>query len=174
MILFHQLMSEMLSYLMVLVFVPLLMMFLYALFSLAKIVHEILLRWDSTDYSCAVSREVRRNPAVDVESLEFIVRKELKVIRLVSRAAPMLGVVAAMIPAGFVFLSGQENDFTRVSELLVVASAAVFVALLATAITYFVMLLRRHWLMDEVAAYLDCSADTAMPKVTLMRAPAQG
>jgi biopolymer transport protein ExbB/TolQ len=151
---------------MALVFVPLLMMFLYALFSLGKIVHEILLRCYSTDYSCAVSREVRRNPTVDVESLEFIVRKELKEIRLVSRAAPMLGLVAAMIPAGFVFLSGQESDITRESELLVVASAAVIVALLATAITFSVMLVRRHWLMEEVAAYLDCSADTAMPKVT--------
>lgn len=174
MILFHQLMSETLSYLMALVCVPLLMMFLYALFSLAKFVHEILLRWYSTDYSCAVSREVRRNPTVAVESLEFIVRKELKVIRLVSRAAPMLGLVAAMIPAGFVFLSGPESDFARVSELLVVASAAVIVALLATAITYSVMLARRRWLMDEVAAYLDCSTDIAKPKVTLMRAPAQG
>jgi hypothetical protein len=159
MMLFHQLMSEVLNYLLALVIVPLVLMFVYVLFSLASFLHEMFLRSLSVDFSCVVSREVRRNPTVAVDSLLRIVMKELARVRSISRLAPVLGLGASMIPLGSVLLSGPETDFTGAEELLVVASVAVIVALFTTGIACTVLVVRRHWLLNEVDAYLDCSPD---------------
>ena len=92
--------------------------------------------------------------AADVPSddLELAIMKRLEWLRIVSRTAPMLGLVATMIPMGPALLGLSRGDAASVGENLVVAFSAVILALVAASITFFVLTVRRRWLLEELRA----------------------
>ncbi|MCR3815313.1 hypothetical protein K3Z86_16210 [Pseudomonas aeruginosa] len=69
-----------------------------------------------------------------------------------SRSAPMLGLVATMIPMGPALLALTRNDAQGIGENLVVAFSAVILALVAASITFFILTVRRRWLLQELRA----------------------
>jgi biopolymer transport protein ExbB/TolQ len=76
--------------------------------------------------------------------------KRLEWLRIVSRTAPMLGLVATMIPMGPALLGLSRGDAKSVGENLAVAFSAVILALVAASITFFVLTIRRRWLLEEL------------------------
>ena len=93
-----------------------------------------------------------------VEALELAVLKELEGLRLCSRVAPMLGLVATMIPMGPALVAVASGQSQGVAESLAPAFAAVIVALVAASITFVVYSVRRRWLLAEMLAVLDGQA----------------
>ena len=91
------------------------------------------------------------SPASDDLELEILRRTEW--LRIVSRAAPMLGLVATMIPMGPALLALGRNDATGVADNLVVAFSAVILALMAASLCFLVLTVRRRWLMTELRAF---------------------
>lgn len=89
------------------------------------------------------------------EALELAVLKELEGLRLCSRVAPMLGLVATMIPMGPALVAVASGQSQGVAESLAPAFAAVIVALVAASITFVVYSVRRRWLLAEMLAVLD-------------------
>lgn len=87
-----------------------------------------------------------------VDDLELVVLRRLEWLRIVSRAAPMLGLVATMIPMGPALLALGSNNGQAVGENLVVAFSSVVLALVAASITFFVYTIRRRWLLEELRA----------------------
>lgn len=87
---------------------------------------------------------------VPSDDLEIWIVKELEWLRIISRTAPMLGLVATMIPMGPALLALAENDTSNVGRNLVVAFSAVILALIAASICFFVMTVRRRWLLEEL------------------------
>lgn len=87
-----------------------------------------------------------------VDDLELVVLRRLEWLRIVSRAAPMLGLVATMIPMGPALLALGTNNSQAVGENLVVAFSSVILALLAASIAFFVYTIRRRWLLEELRA----------------------
>lgn len=84
------------------------------------------------------------------DDLELLIMRRLEWLRIVSRSAPMLGLVATMIPMGPALLALGGNDSAQVSKNLVVAFSSVILALVAASISFFVYTVRRRWLLEEL------------------------
>jgi biopolymer transport protein ExbB/TolQ len=63
----------------------------------------------------------------------------------------MLGLVATMIPMGPALKGLSDGNLAQVSDNLTVAFSAVILALIAAAITYWIVSVRRRWLAEELA-----------------------
>ena len=84
------------------------------------------------------------------DDLELWIMQRLEWLRVTSRTAPMLGLVATMIPMGPALLSLSQSDAKGMGENLVVAFSSVILALVAASITFFVLTIRRRWLLQEL------------------------
>lgn len=94
--------------------------------------------------------EYRRQGAFGSDDLELWIMKRLEWLRITSRSAPMLGLVATMIPMGPALLALTRSDAQGVGDNLVVAFSAVILALVSASITFFVLTIRRRWLLQEL------------------------
>ncbi|MGO2489790.1 MULTISPECIES: MotA/TolQ/ExbB proton channel family protein [Pseudomonas] len=84
------------------------------------------------------------------DDLELWIMKQLEWLRITSRSAPMLGLVATMIPMGPALLALTRNDAQGIGDNMVVAFSSVIVALVAASITFFILTVRRRWLLQEL------------------------
>lgn len=84
------------------------------------------------------------------DDMELWIMKRLEWLRIVSRTAPMLGLVATMIPMGPALLALTRGDAAAVGENLVVAFSAVILALVAASLCFLVLTVRRRWLLQEL------------------------
>lgn len=87
------------------------------------------------------------------EDLELRILKRLEGLRIVSRTAPMLGLVATMIPMGPALLALTRSDAQGVGENMVVAFSSVILALVAASLTFLVLTVRRRWLLQELRQF---------------------
>lgn len=84
------------------------------------------------------------------DDLELWILKRLEWLRVVARSAPMLGLVATMIPMGPALLALARDDARAIGENLVVAFAAVILALVSASVAFFLLTVRRRWLLQEL------------------------
>ncbi|WP_258868260.1 MotA/TolQ/ExbB proton channel family protein [Alkalilimnicola ehrlichii] len=84
------------------------------------------------------------------DDLELWILRRLEALRITTRSAPMLGLVATMIPMGPALLALSTNQTDGVGENLVIAFAAVILALLSASIAFAVLIVRRRWLLTEL------------------------
>jgi MotA/TolQ/ExbB proton channel family len=106
----------------------------------------------------------RRNPqrplllldrSLSQDLMELAVLKDLEGVRLCSRVAPMLGLIATMIPMGPALVAVASGESQGVAQSLAPAFASVIVALASASITFVVYTVRRRWLMRELVMVLD-------------------
>jgi len=86
------------------------------------------------------------------DDLELHIMHRLEWLRITSRSTPMLGLVATMIPMGPALLALTRSDAQGIGDNLVVAFSAVILALLAASISFFILTVRRRWLLEELRA----------------------
>lgn len=125
-------------------------LFLYAFYALGAFLWQARQRWtdDSAGFDLlAAWAEDTRLTATELETLAF---KRLEAPRIATRVAPMLGLVATMIPMGPALKSLADGQFAAVSANLTVAFSAVILALLAASLTYLVVNVRRRWYAEEL------------------------
>lgn len=131
-------------------------MFLYAFFMFGVFLMELGQRlWANSQkiaYPNRLDNHRQQIKNCTIEDLELFILKQLEPLKIVSRAAPMLGLVATMIPMGPALLSLTEGNSHSVSENLVVAFSAVITALLSASITFVILTVRRRWLLNELRA----------------------
>jgi biopolymer transport protein ExbB/TolQ len=96
-----------------------------------------------------------------IESMELKILKELEGLKLCSRVAPMLGLVATMIPLGPALVSASSGKAAQVADGLVPAFSAVIVALIAASISFGILTVRRRWLLEELQQALKDRKGTA-------------
>lgn len=89
-----------------------------------------------------------------VESMELMILHELEGLKLCSRVAPMLGLVATMIPLGPALVAAANGKADQVAEGLVPAFSAVIIALVAASISFGILTVRRRWLLEELQQLL--------------------
>ncbi len=136
------------------VLVLLCLMFIYALFSLGQALVEAAARARRPHGLQPLHRYWQRHAHLGTDGLELQVLRQLELQRIVSRVAPLLGLVATMIPMGPALVAVAAGNTQGMAQNLVVAFAAVIVALLAAAITFVVQTLRKRWLLEELNALL--------------------
>ncbi len=93
----------------------------------------------------------RERPFVTADDLDVAAHKLLELPRVATRVAPMLGLVATMIPMGPALKGLSDGNLAQVSDNLTVAFSAVILALIAAALTYWIVSVRRRWLAEELA-----------------------
>ncbi|PJK07857.1 biopolymer transporter ExbD [Lysobacteraceae bacterium NML120232] len=122
----------------------------YAFFALGAFLLEA---WQRTrpGYQSPLQHYHARTGA-NSDQLELWVMKRLEWLRITARSAPMLGLVATMIPMGPALLALTRSDASSVGENLVVAFSSVILALIAASISFFVMTIRRRWLLQTLIA----------------------
>lgn len=120
----------------------------YAFVSLGAFLLEVLQRWRGSYRSRLAAHHARVGGSSD--DLELWILKRLEWLRITSRTAPMLGLVATMIPMGPALLALTRNDAQGVGENLVVAFSAVILALIAASITFLILTVRRRWALQEL------------------------
>jgi biopolymer transport protein ExbB/TolQ len=130
------------------ILVIILALFAYAFFTLGSFALEAWQRRRQTA-PCPL-RAHRAQHGSDSEELELLILHRLEPLRVTSRTAPMLGLVATMIPLGPALLALGDGDLARVGEQLVVAFAAVILALITASITYWILTVRRRWLLGAL------------------------
>ena len=132
------------------VLVLLCLMFVYALFSLGQVLVEAVARARLPQGQQPLHRYWQRNAHLGSDGLELYVLKQLELQRIVSRVAPLLGLVATMIPMGPALKSLSDGNLAQVSQNLTIAFSAVILALIAASITFWVTNVRRRWLAEEM------------------------
>lgn len=127
------------------------LLFFYALYVLGAFAVQALQRRNAAQTGgFALLRYVEQRPLASEDELDLFAHKLLEPERLVSRIAPMLGLVGTMIPMGPALKSLSDGNLAQVSGSLTVAFSAVILALIAASITYWVANVRRRWLAEEL------------------------
>lgn len=131
---------------------PVLMLILlaliYAFVALGAFLMEAWQRWRGSYRSRLAVYQAQTGAVSD--DLEVWILRRLEVLRIVSRSAPMLGLVATMIPMGPALMALSNNDAKSLGEHLGVAFSAVILALISASITFAVLTVRRRWLLEEL------------------------
>ena len=127
-------------------------LFCYAFIALGAFAVEAWQRRDPARRQaiCPLHRAAPSGEPVDSEALQLRILKLLEPLRISTRTAPMLGLVATMIPLAPALLALGDGDLGAVGENLVVAFAAVIIALISASITFFVLTVRRRWLLGSL------------------------
>lgn len=91
-----------------------------------------------------------RQPRLSDDELDVFAHKLLENQRIASRVTPMLGLVATMIPMGPALLALGSGNAGEVGRNMVAAFSAVILALLAASICFFILTIRRRWLLQDL------------------------
>jgi len=153
------------------VLILLMLLFAYSLFaigqfsvqSLQRRKHQARYRQFIFDPSLSVPPETLRafplatlfhrakNPqALTKDQLDVAALEELETVRMVSRLAPMLGLIATMVPMGPALKSLADGNVQGISENLIVAFSAVIFGLLVASITFWIATIKKRWLANEL------------------------
>lgn len=154
-------MAEIVSLFLMPVLVILAVMFAYAFYELGRFGFEWLMRAMGRKPEQPLNRFWAKNPQADQQEVELQLLRQLEPLRLVSRIAPMLGLVATMIPMGPALMAVAGGDFQTVASQLTVAFAAVIIALLAASMTFMTLSVRRRWLLEELKTLVKAKAAQA-------------
>ncbi len=88
--------------------------------------------------------------ALNRDELDVAAFESLENVRMVSRLAPMLGLIATMIPMGPALKSLADGNVQGISENLIVAFSAVIFGLVIASITFWIASVKKRWLAREL------------------------
>lgn len=92
------------------------------------------------------------NPSISKDELDVAAFENIEGVRIVSRLAPMLGLIATMIPMGPALKSLADGNIQGISENLIVAFSAVIFGLVIASITFWIASVKKRWLAGELMA----------------------
>lgn len=132
-------------------------LFIYAIFQTGVFAAQSYLRSKNAKNKTkgyAVLSHAKKNNLQNSDDLELFAFSKLETISIATRVAPMLGLVATMIPMGPAFKALSNGNIQGVSDNLVVAFSAVILSLLSASITFWITAVRRRWYACEVREYM--------------------
>lgn len=121
--------------------------FAYALWVGGATLMEAWQRWRQPHY-----RALRVAPELSMEELELQLVRQIEPVRLLSRLAPMLGLIATMVPLGPALQSVAQGQGQQALAVFSGAFAGVVLALAAASVGLVVYSVRRRWLLAELLA----------------------
>ncbi|NUA27378.1 MotA/TolQ/ExbB proton channel family protein [Cupriavidus basilensis] len=129
------------------------LLFLYAFWALGEFITQ---GWQRRRHGIETGRGyvlvafALRHRIKDPDTLDVTAHRLLEWPRIATRVAPMLGLVATMIPMGPALKGLSGGNLANVGENLTIAFSAVILALIAASITFWVVNVRRRWLAEEL------------------------
>ena len=128
------------------------LLFVHAFYALGAFALQAWQRHRGAAGGFELAAALAREPRLSLLDLEVLATRRMEFARIATRVAPMLGLVATMIPMGPALKALADGQLQDVSRNLMVAFAAVILALLAAAISYVVVNVRRRWYAADLAA----------------------
>ena len=125
-------------------------LFLYAFYALGAFAWQWRQRQRKVPAAFELLEARCRLPDLSLAELEAEAVTRLEFIRIVTRVTPMLGLVATMIPMGPALKALGDGQLMDVSRSLMVAFSAVILALIASALTYWIANVRKRWYAVEL------------------------
>lgn len=166
----EQLMYHVSDFFMAPVLILITVLFIYALFALGSFIAQTLQRkknkmafigllanglGDTPSKKIAgypLAQLANQHPTVSKDHLDVAALGELDGVRNVSRLAPMLGLIATMVPMGPALKSLADGNIQGISENLMIAFAAVIFGLVIASITFWIASVKKRWLAEELVA----------------------
>jgi len=140
------------------------LLFLYAFYALGAFLWQTVQRRAGVAAGFELALAHRADPRLLPAELESIAVARLEFARIATRVAPMLGLVATMIPMGPALKALADGALQDVSRSLMIAFSAVILALLAAAISFTVVNVRKRWYAVDLAAIEAELAGQAAPQ----------
>lgn len=91
-----------------------------------------------------------RHPTACEDELEVFALKKLETLRMATRLAPMLGLIATMIPMGPALRALSDGNIQGISENLIIAFAAVIWGLVIATLTFWPASVKKRWFAAEL------------------------
>lgn len=110
-------------------------------------------------------------PMLTQTDLEVFASRELEPIRIVTRVAPMLGLVATMIPMGPALKALANGNVQGISENLVVAFTAVIFGLITASLTFWIASVRKQWFLYELRLMPIAGEETVLDSESVQEKP---
>lgn len=162
--LIEQLMANVSEILMAPVIIVIALLFVYAFFAAGRFVSEYLIRRSNklayqrsvdskqaTGFKgFAIHNYFVANQTASEDELEVFALKQLETLRIVTRVAPMLGLIATMIPMGPALKALADGNIQGISENLIIAFAAVIWGLVISTLTFWPASVKKRWCAQEL------------------------
>ena len=150
------------------VLISIILMFLYAWFISGRFVCQIIQRYiNRSNYQYLIDPQrhskiisplngyalfsvIARNSKASNDELDVFALTELDTMRNITRVAPMMGLIATMIPMGPALKSLADGNVQSISENLIVAFAAIIFSLIAASLTFWVASIKKRWMAQEM------------------------
>ena len=132
-----------------------LIMFLYSFIALGSFVYE---SYSRNRYALSTNTKgayplyvmYTKKPDISIEMLELYAHKRLEMLRNISRIAPMMGLIATLIPLGPALKALTDGNIQGMSEGLIIAFSGVTLGLIAASLTYWISNIKKRWYADEL------------------------
>ncbi len=150
------------------VLISIILMFLYAWFVLGRFICQIVQRTINRSHYLKRLRTkpkaknlspvqgytlysvIASNPKASNDQLDVFALTELDTMRNITRVAPMMGLIATMIPMGPALQSLADGNVQSISENLIVAFAAIIFSLISASLTFWVASVKKRWMAQEL------------------------
>ncbi len=124
-----------------------LLAFAYAFFAIGETVYFAYRRRQNGGRLLVLHRE---HPEWQIADLELAINRDLEMLKLCSRTAPLLGLVATLIPLAPALNALGKGDMSSVGHHMSNAFSAVIIALIAAALAFVLLSFRRRWALEEL------------------------
>ena len=91
-----------------------------------------------------------RNPAISEDALNVMALKKLEWLLITTKIAPMLGLIATMIPMAPALKALSDGNVQGISENLIIAFSAVIFGMVIASITFVIASIRKRWFATEL------------------------
>lgn len=129
-------------------------LFIYSIFQIGVFFTQVYKRKKDALGAYPIYAYARKNHITNSDDLEILAYKKLERIAIITRVAPMLGLVATMIPMGPALKALANGNIQGISENLIIAFGAVIFALLTASITFWITSVRKRWYASEIREYM--------------------
>ena len=141
-----------------------LLMFVYSFIAFGGFLYEAISRKRNhmhlyTKGFYPVINYFKTNNNTSIDDLELFAYKRLENTRNISRIAPMMGLIATLIPLGPALKALTDGNIQGMSEGLIIAFSGVTLGLIAASMAFWIGNVRKRWYADEIL-YIDSQKAT--------------
>jgi len=132
-----------------------LIMFLYSFIALGGFLYEYISRRKhtldkDTKGAYPIYYEYKNNPNITMEKLELYAHKKLELLKNIARIAPMMGLIATLIPLGPALKSLGDGNVQGMTEGLLIAFSGVTLGLIAASLAFWMSNIKKRWYAEEL------------------------
>ncbi|MBL4638821.1 MAG: MotA/TolQ/ExbB proton channel family protein [Proteobacteria bacterium] len=162
----EQLMYQLSGWFMAPVLIAISVLFLYSLFAMGGFAAQWWQRRQNSAHYDAVIQEkktdlqqlagyplmvhAQQQPTSTLEQLDVMALKQLEVLRITTRIAPMLGLIGTMIPMAPALKSLSNGNVQGISESLIIAFSVVIFGMVIASVSFWIATVKKRWLATEL------------------------